>query len=346
MCIIHSVAPLRIGIGGGSSDLAQFIHKFGGEVLNVTINKCVYSTLVPRQDEKIKIHSEDYDIKDEYDIHKDLPYNGELSLVCGTINRIKKDFDIPKIGFDIYLRSDAPPGAGLGTSSAVVVSILGLFRQWCNLDVDRYELAHLAWSIEREDMKMAGGKQDEYSSTFGGFNLMKFHQDDTVTIIPLRIPRNTELELRNNLLLIYSGKTHKSGDIIMSQTPNTEEKFKWINHIKDISHSMVEDILAKDLSNFGELLSLEWEYKKRLSNKVSNEHLENLHKIAMDNGANGAKITGAGGGGMFVIYASWDKRCRIIKAMESKGCKNIDFNFNGEGLKTWSIRDEKDNKSS
>jgi len=343
MCIIHSVAPLRIGIGGGSSDLSQFVHKYGGEVLNVTINKCVYSTLVPRKDDKITIHSEDYDIKDEYDIHKELPYDGELSLVCGTINRVKKDFDIPNVGFDIYLRSDAPPGAGLGTSSAVVVSILGLFRQWCTLDIKPYELAHLAWSIEREDMKMAGGKQDEYSAVFGGFNVMSFNKDDSVLILPLRIPRNTELELRNNLLLIYSGMTHKSGDIIMSQTPNNEYKFNWINHIKNISHAMAEDILRKDLQNFGELLSLEWEYKKKLSIKVTNAHLEKLYKIAMDNGADGAKITGAGGGGMFVIYANWDKRCKIIKAMEANGCKNIDFNFRQEGLQTWSIRDEENN---
>ena len=336
---IRSIAPLRLGLGGGSSDLAQFIHKYGGEVLNATIDKYVHASLVPHDNGKITIHSEDYGTTKVYDVNADLPYNSELDLVCAVINRMRKDYadEIPKCGFDLYLRSDAPPGAGLGTSSTVVVAVLGLFNEWGRLGLGRYELAHLAWSIEREDMKMAGGKQDQYAAVFGGFNLMYFMKNDDVLIIPLKIPRATLLELQNNLLLIFSGSTHKSGDIIKSQTPKTKDKFNWIMHIKNIAQAMVEDMLAKDLQNFGELMTMEWRYKKQLSEKVSNPHLEELADLALKNGATGLKITGAGGGGMFLIYQQGFNRNNIIKSMEELECTKIDYSFTFKGLQTWSV---------
>jgi len=338
--LIRSMAPLRLGLGGGSSDLAPFVRRYGGEVLNATINKCVHATLVPNDSDQILLRSEDYGITREYDSSKALPYDDELDLVCAVINRVRgtKEYNVPKSGFDIYLRSDAPPGAGLGTSSTVVVAILGLFNEWCNIHMGNYQLAHLAWEIERVDMKMAGGKQDQYSAVFGGFNLMYFRQNDEVLIVPLKVPRSTLLELQNNLLLVYSGKTHKSGEIIMSQTPNSLEKFNWILHIKNIAQAMVEDLLAKDLENFGELLSMEWLYKKRLSSKTSNEYLEKLANAAMEAGSIGLKITGAGGGGMFLIYCPWRKRTHIANTMKKQGCKVIDYSFRVKGLQTWSVK--------
>jgi len=336
---IRSIAPLRLGLGGGSSDLSQFVARFGGEVLNATIDKYVHASLVPHDNGKITIHSEDYGTTLEYNAHEELPYNSELDLVCAVINRMRRDYvdRIPNCGFDIYLRSDAPPGAGLGTSSTVCVAILGLFKEWGKLDLDKYEIAKLAWSIEREDMKMAGGKQDQYAAVFGGFNMMYFKKNGDVLVVPLKIPRATLLELQNNLLVIYSGNTHKSGDIIKSQTPKSEEKFRWIMHIRDIAHAMVEDILAKDLENFGELMSMEWGYKKMLSDKVSTPELDNLADIAKENGAVGVKITGAGGGGMFLIYHDKFRRQDIIDEMSVLGCERIDYSFSFKGLQTWSV---------
>lgn len=341
--VIRSIAPLRLGLGGGSSDLAQFIHRYGGEVLNATIDKYVHASLIPIDNGKITIYSEDYGTKRIYDVDSELPYDSELDLVCAVVNRMRRDYaeQLPKCGFDLYLRSDAPPGAGLGTSSTVVVAVLGLFNEWGRLDLGRYALAHLAWSIEREDMKMAGGKQDQYAAVFGGFNMMYFKKNDEVLITPLKIPRATLLELQNNLMLIYSGSTHKSGDIIKSQTPKTEDKFHWIMHIRDIAQAMVEDMLAKDLQNFGELMTMEWRYKKQLSDKVSNPQLEELAEIALRNGATGLKITGAGGGGMFLIYQEGFNRNNIIVPMEELGCKKIDYSFTFKGLQTWSVYNDR-----
>lgn len=335
--IVRSAAPLRLGLGGGSSDLAQFAKRYGGEVLNATIDKYVHASLVPHDNGKITIFSEDYGTERQYDASQELPYDSELDLVCAVINRMRRDYDIPKTGFDLYLRSDAPPGSGLGTSSTVVVAVLGLFNEWARLDLGRYGLSQLAWSIEREDMKMAGGKQDQYAAVFGGFNLMHFKENDETLIVPLKIPRSTLLELQNNLIVVYSGETHTSGDIIMSQTPRTEDKFHWIMHIKQIAQAMVEDILAKDLENFGELMSMEWQYKKCLSEKVSNPHLNDLANKAKENGAVGVKITGAGGGGMFLIYQEGFNRKKIIDALEVEGCRKMDYSFTFKGLQTWSV---------
>jgi D-glycero-alpha-D-manno-heptose-7-phosphate kinase len=260
--------------------------------------------------------------------------------VCAVINRVKLDYKPPNTGFDIYLHSDAPPGAGLGTSSTVVVAVLGLFIHWLKLDLSTYEIAKLAWEIERQDMKMAGGKQDQYAAAFGGINLMYFKPHDETLIMPLKVPESTLLELQNNLLLVYSGSTHKSGEVIMSQTPNSLQKYNWILHIKGIAQAMVEDILVKDLENFAELLSMEWLYKKQLSSKVSNPHLEELANTAMEAGALGLKITGAGGGGMFLIYTRWQKKHNVVKAMTEAGCEVIDYSFRNEGLQTWSVHDE------
>lgn len=341
--IIRSKAPLRLGLGGGSSDLTQFIQRYGGEVLNATINKWVHATLIPNKNsDKILLHSYDYNITEEYNCKEQLSYNSDLSLVCAVINRVRKGkYSVPKTGFEIYLHSDAPAGSGLGTSSAVVVAILGLFKEWCNWDLTKYELAELAWQIERIDMKMAGGKQDQYSATWGGFNLMHFKSMEETLIVPLRIPDSTLLELQNNLLLVYSGKTHNSGEIIMSQTPKTDDKFHWILHIKGIAQAMVEDILANDLENFGELLSMEWQYKKMLSDKTSTPELENMCKIALDNGATGIKMTGAGGGGIFLIYCPWKLKQQIAKCMVEAGGKVIDYSFHKEGLQTWSVNNDR-----
>jgi D-glycero-alpha-D-manno-heptose-7-phosphate kinase len=335
--IIRSVAPLRLGIAGGSSDLPSFVELYGGYVLNATINKYVYASLTPRLDDKISIKSHDYNIV-VTGTTKSLQYDGSLDLIKAVINRVKLLHGDYIPGFDIIISSDAPPGAGLGTSSTVVVAILGLFREWLDFHLNNYEMAKLAWEIERVDLAMAGGSQDQYSAVFGGFNFMEFHKDGEVIINPLKIRKCILKELQHNMLLVYTGLTHVSADLIKDQEKQTEPNIEYIKHIKQAAVSAKEALLTEDLRDFGQILSLEWDYKKKLSSKVTNDVVDTMEQVALDNGAEGLKLTGAGGGGMMVIYADWSNKKDIANALIELGCQPWDFSWEHKGVYTWSIR--------
>jgi len=340
MRIFRSKAPLRLGLGGGASDLPEFVRRYGGSVINATINKYVYATLVPRPGEDIlTIRSADYNATINYNSLKMLPYDGNLDLVKAVINKIKNVAKIDSYSGELFIRSDAPPGAGLGTSSTVVVAVLGVFLEALNLHMNSYDIAKLAWEIERVDMGLAGGYQDQYAAVFGGINFMEFHKHGTVIVNPLRIGKTTINEIQNNIILCYTGMIHQSEKIIQEQIPDTDMKFEYISHIKKISTCMKEDILTSDLRNFGELLSKEWSYKKQLSPNATNERLEHLEKRAYEAGALGLKITGAGGGGMFIIYSAWRKKKDVIEMMQSLGCQIWDFTITKTGLETWSVEE-------
>ena len=336
--IIRSMAPLRLGIAGGSSDLNSFVREFGGFVLNATITKYVYASLTERTDGQISIKSHDYNIVVNGRAGKRLPYDGNLDLVKAVINRVHVLHPSALPGFDIVIASDAPPGAGLGASSTVVVAILGLFREWLNLKLNDYNLAKLAWEIERNDLGMAGGAQDMYAACFGGFNFMEFHKDGSVIVNPLRIREWVTRELQHNMLLVYTGLTHVSSDLIKDQEKHTTQNIEYIKHIKNIAVAAKEALLTEDLSNFGQLLSLEWEYKKKLSNKITNEVITAMEDVAMRLGADGLKVTGAGGGGMMIIYADWHKKHDIAKELQKLGCQPWDFTWGRRGVYTWSIQ--------
>jgi len=336
--IVRSIAPLRIGIAGGSSDLPEFQREYGGLVLNATINKYVYATLLPRNDGSISITSHDYNIIVNGRASKLMPYDGNLDLIKAVINRVHILYPKPIKGFDIIISSDAPPGAGLGTSSTVIVSILGLFREWLDLDLNDYNLAKLACDIERRDLVLAGGSQDQYAAVFGGFNFMEFHKDGEVIVNPLRISEWVLSELQHNILLVYTGLTHTSSDLIKEQSKQTKHNIEYIKHIKNIATAAKEAILTEDLNNFGQLLSLEWNYKKQLSDKVSNEVIEAMEKTAIEAGAEGLKVTGAGGGGMMIVYADWTKKHGIAEALRKLGCQPWDFAWEKKGVYTWSLR--------
>jgi len=336
--VVRSIAPLRIGIAGGSSDLPHFVREYGGLVLNATINKYVYASLIPRSDGKISIKSHDYNIIVNGRADKDLPYDGNLDLIKAVINRIHVLHPNAIPGFDIIISSDAPPGAGLGTSSTVVVAILGLFREWLDLNLNDYNMAKLAWEIERRDLMMAGGSQDQYAAVFGGFNFMEFHKDGSVIVNPLRIRPWVLKELQHNILLVYTGLTHTSSELIKEQEKQTDKNIEYINHIKQIATAAKEDLLTEDLTNFGQILSLEWNYKKQLSSSVTNEVIDKMERVATENGAEGLKVTGAGGGGMMIVYADWAKKHGIAEALRKIGCSPWDFAWENNGVYTWSIR--------
>ena len=183
--IIRSKAPLRLGLAGGGSDVSPYSDLYGGQILNATINLSAYCTIETQPGETVRVDAYDCDA------HVECPLDATLApapdLIRGVYQRIVKDFGPVPGAFRITTYNDAPAGSGLGTSSTMVVCILKCFAEWMNLPMGDYETARLAYEIERKDLALAGGKQDQYAAAFGGFNFMEFHQDDIVIVNPLKI---------------------------------------------------------------------------------------------------------------------------------------------------------------
>jgi len=337
---IRSKAPLRISFCGGGTDVSPYLEERGGIVLSATIDKYAYATLRPRDDRIITVRSLDYNFVAKYNLDEPLPYDGNLDLVKAVINRLNKGSNTQ--GFEFFLHSDAPPGSGLGASSAVVVSLIGLFKHWLHLPFTNYEIAELAYKIERVDMGIKGGKQDQYAATFGGFNLIEFYRDATI-VNPLRISADILNELHYNLLLCYTGKTRLSAGIIDAQVRNymqrKEDVVRAMDELKDITIKMKNALLRGQLTEFGALLHDAWENKKKMAQQISNPFIDEIYEVARKNGALGGKISGAGGGGYMFFYCPFDRKHLVAGALEKMGIQLVNFNFDFYGLQTWEVRE-------
>ncbi len=365
--IIRSRAPLRIGLAGGGTDLESYSSRFGGNVLNVTIGMYAYCTIKPTNDGRIKIHS--YDNKNSIDTEAvpELKLDGDhLILHRGVYNRIVKDYNGGKpLSFEMSTSNDAPIGSGLGTSSTMVVAILEAFNRWLALGLDEYQKAKLAYEIERIDLNLAGGKQDQYASVFGGFNFMEFKKNDETmwqdsdaigkvsnTIVnPLRVNQNIVNELECSLLLYYSGKSRKSADvqlvlaknIISDQINKTEKKntqtIDAMKSLKENAYAMKDYVLTGNMPAFAEALRKGWEQKKKTSSIVSNKDLEETINFAMSNGAEAVKVSGAGGGGFLMLYCNPMNRQKLVNAMETLPGKIYPVTFSKHGAESWIIEE-------
>jgi len=333
--LIRSKAPLRISFAGGGTDVPPYPEERGGAVLSTTINKYAYATLIPRDDDTINVKSLDYDIVAKYRTDEKLFYDGELDLVKAVINNMEA-----KRGLDLFMHSDAPPGSGLGSSSTVVVTLVGLFQKWLNIPLTDYDIAELAYKIERKDIGVKGGKQDQYAATFGGFNYIEFHAQSTI-VNPLRIKRNILNELEYRLLLCYTGKTRLSANILKEQIEKFVKKEKQsveaLDELKAICIDMKNALLKGRLDEFGELLHQGWVHKKKLASKITNPEIDKLYETARENGAIGGKILGAGGGGYLLLFCEFDKKHILAEKLENLGGQIVDFGFDFKGLQTWGL---------
>lgn len=219
--VIRGRAPLRVSFGGGGTDVAPFCVEQGGAIIGSTINKYAYCSIVPREDDQIIVNSIDFDMTVKYNTNENYVYDGKLDLVTAAL----KAMDI-KQGCEVYLQCDAPPGSGLGTSSTVMVAMLMAMARWKGIMMDAYAMADLAYQVERIDLGIDGGYQDQYAAAFGGFNFIEFHGRNNVVVNPLRIKKDIIHELQYNLLLCYTGKIHVSANIIKDQVQNYEKKDK------------------------------------------------------------------------------------------------------------------------
>ncbi|RFS26503.1 dehydrogenase [Chitinophaga silvatica] len=340
--IYRSKAPLRIGLAGGGTDVSPYSDLYGGAILNATISLYARASIEPLNNGQIIFECADRNESAIYDAVYPLPIDGKLDILKGVINRVYKDYGkLPGNGFKLTTYVDAPAGSGLGTSSTLVVAVLGAFAEWMKLPLGEYDLAHLAYSIEREDLQQAGGKQDQYAATFGGVNFMEFYKDDKVIVNPLRIKDVYLHELENNLILFYTSTSRLSSSIISEQQKNVTEKkdssIEAMHHLKDQAIMMKEALLRGSIDKIGEILDYGFEFKKKMAKGITNPQLDEIYETARKAGASGGKISGAGGGGFMIFYCPKNTRFAVVEALNSFGGDVKRYTFTHHGIQTWSI---------
>jgi D-glycero-alpha-D-manno-heptose-7-phosphate kinase len=339
--MVRCKAPLRIGLAGGGTDVSPYTDQFGGAILNATVSLFAYAFLKVRTDQNVILKAMDRQEEVKVEVSSYLTLDGQLDLAKGVFNRLVKDFNIPVKGFELTTYVDAPPGSGLGSSSTLVVAILGAFVEAFKLPLGEYDIAHLAYSIEREDLGMAGGRQDQYAATFGGFNFMEFGANDKVIVNPLRIKEKVLFELENNLVLFFTETSRLSSSIIQKQQDNVNNNvlssIDAMHHLKEQAILMKEALLKGEVNQVGEILHFGWQQKKAMAQGITNDSIDLYYETAMNAGATGGKISGAGGGGFMIFYAPENHKFQVINSLESIGGKVLPYQFVQYGMVSWGL---------
>ena len=339
--IYRSKAPLRIGLAGGGTDVSPYSDQFGGAILNATVSLFAYANIQLLEEKKIIVEALDRNEQQQFESVDNLPINGELDLLKGVFNRLFADYNLPSSGFRLSTFVDAPAGSGLGTSSTLVVAILGAFVEWLKLPLGDYDIAHYAYQIERNDLKLTGGKQDQYAAMFGGVNFMEFYEDDKVIVNPLRIKPEYLHELENNLVLFFTSTSRESATIIDEQVKNVnsknEKSIEAMHQLKEQARMMKEALLKGRLDEFGAILDFGFQQKRRMASKISNSKIEEIYEAAKLGGATGGKISGAGGGGFMIFYCPGNTRYRVIEELKKFGGEVKNYTFTKYGLSSWSV---------
>lgn len=338
--IFRSKAPLRIGLAGGGTDVSPYSDIYGGAILNATVSLFAYANIELLDSGEIIVETLDRNEKQEFPLVKKLPADGSLDLLKGVYNRLQQDFHFPLQGFRLSTFVDVPAGSGLGTSSTLVVSVLGAFVAWLKLPLGDYDIAHYAYKIERQDLLLTGGKQDQYAAMFGGVNFMEFYENDKVIVNPLRIPSSYLHELENNLVLYFTDTSRSSAAIIDEQVKNVQDKneksIEAMHQLKEQARMMKEALLRGQLDELGRILDFGFQQKRQMAENISNRRIEEIYESAMWAGATGGKISGAGGGGFMIFYCPKNTRFAVIKALRKFGGEVKNYSFTKHGLQTWS----------
>jgi len=332
--IVRAKSPLRISFAGGGTDLPHYYEEHGGAVLSSTINRYAYVTVYPREDREIQIRSLDMGYTVKYNIDEEPVYDGILDLVKAAIRRMGVTS-----GMNLDIRTDAPPGSGLGGSSALTAAVIGALSVLTGAPMNCYELAELNYTIERIDLGIAGGKQDQYATTFGGFNLIEFYKD-RVVVTPLRIDRDILNDLEAHLLLCYTGKIRANLGLVDTQIrlyrQGRSETLEGMRQLHRMVYDMKDALLTGRLDDFGEMLHEAYVNKKRMNPYISEgTPADLLYETARRHGAIGGKLCGAGGGGYLLLYCATDRQQEVRRALEELGGRFTDFAFDGFGLQVW-----------
>jgi len=342
--LIRSRSPLRLGLAGGGTDMESFYSVYGGCVLNATIDLYACCTLKPKNDGKIRFIASDIKEGFETEVVDFIDPVGPLKLHKAIYNRIVKSYNKgrPFGAFKMETYCDSPPGSGLGSSSTLVVSIIKAYVELLSIPFGDYDIAKLAYEIERKDLGMKGGKQDQYAATFGGVNFMEFYKDDKTVINPLKVRRWILSELEQSLVLFYTGVSRDSGSIIEEQSKNISNKSeKTIDSmlaIKQEAFEMKEALLKGDIKAIANSMRRGWEAKKSSAKNISNSNIDRIYNMVMEAGAMAGKISGAGGGGFIMFLVPPSKRMEILRLLEKeKEGRTMPCHFVDEGTQSWRI---------
>jgi len=340
--IVRSRAPLRLGLAGGGTDVPPFSDQHGGFVMNVTIDKFAYATVDAAPSGQVELHALDAGVSQvlapgEVDIAA-----GPLQLMKGVYRRVSRQYldgDTPAIR--VRANSDAPPGSGLGSSSTMVVALVTAFAEYFGLALGEYEIAQLAYDIERKDLSLSGGKQDQYAAAFGGFNFMEFYAGDRVIVNPLRIKDWVWAELEASLVLYFTGVSRASAAIIDEQSRNIREgrsdSLDAMHRLKQEATQMKEALLRGDLARFAEVMQSGWQAKKQSASSITNPMIDRIEALAFQHGARAAKVSGAGGGGFMMFICDPAERTGLVRALADAGGTVYDTHFTPHGAISWKI---------
>lgn len=326
-------APVRISLAGGGTDLPAYYDRYGGVVINTTIDKYFYVFLRVYDGDSLQITSSDYSTFYRHD--PEAMAEPPVDDILGLPRMILHYFGIHH-GLSMFLASEIPPGTGLGSSSTVTVAIIKALSAACGQSLSKGELAELACHIEIKEMGMPIGKQDQYAAAFGGLNEIEF----TATgcrVTPLNLPWEVYQELQASLMLFFTGHSRNSAAILKRQTEasrrSSSSTVEALHRVKAMVGDVKRCLLRGDLRGFGELLHENWIQKKRFAPGVSNELIDESYEAARRLGAVGGKITGAGGGGFLMLYCEPAHQGAVTEALEARGLRRMDFRFDSSGAR-------------
>ena len=338
---IRARAPLRIGLAGGGTDLAPYCNLFGGAVLNVTIDRYAFATCTPRADGRVVFDADDIAISEDWRPGQET--SAQLKLHQAVYSRMIREFGGGR-PIPVTLRStvDAPAGSGLGSSSALVVALVDVMRELLNAPLGVYDVAHLAYEIERIDLRLSGGRQDQYAAAFGGINFIEFLPGDRVVVNPLRAHRSVICELESSIVICFSGTSRESAAIIDQQQSSmcdtNAPAFDAMHQLKHDAVEMKQAFTSGAIERMAEILHSSWHAKKSTANAISNPRIEQLLKLGLANGALAGKVSGAGGGGFMFFLVHPENRYRVITALNNADGQASTVKFTENGSETWRFR--------
>lgn len=340
--LIRARAPLRLGLGGGGTDTSPYAETYGGVVINATVDLYANVTLGPSQSGQVELRLDDRDVSWAGPADTLLPLGGELDLLKGVYNRMCAEFNGGRgaaLAINVY--ADAPPGSGLGTSSAMVVALVQAFNDLFKARLSPYDVAHLAYEIERIDLKLNGGKQDQYAAAFGGVNFIEFGPGPGVLVNPLRISPETAAEFEASLVLHFSGVSRESARIIDEQTHNVSSgdaaSIESMHQLKKIAFQMKQAMLLGRVAEIGEILDESWAHKKRTASAITTPELEAAYAAAKAAGAIGGKVSGAGGGGFMMFMVDPRRRQHVLRALEALPGRVFASGLTTGGVLSWRV---------
>lgn len=333
---VCAVAPTRIGLAGGGSDLTYVFSKSRGVTVNLAVNLYSRVRLRVRADNQVKVTSYDKNKFVEWSTKEEFFKNSDdLGLIAEVIRLVD-----PSFGFEIEIRTDFPVGSGLGGSSSVAVAILGCFNEIRSEKWTKKEIVDIAYQAERHCLGIEGGWQDQYAAAFGGMNYIEYSKEKT-RIFPIRLEKHVEHELEELLMLVRTPMTHHSSELHKKQRSNLEAAPQKQKRLNDENITRAEDIfdylMAGEFAQVASLLEVSWQNKKKLSSKISSEALDNIYECAKQNGAAGGKLLGAGGGGYFCFFVPFDAVAKVKTAIEQLGCQCSPIKIDNNGLQSWIV---------